>query len=140
MAEQLPWRTEELKARWARIRQEYFPDRPDIDAYQVVWSSRRQKRTLASCNLRRRKIIVAKELNDARYEWALSPLLYHEMCHAYIGENPPKNGTKRSWHGKKFRELEQRHPCIPLLDGWIKSGGWKTAIRRSRAKDRWRFW
>jgi hypothetical protein len=126
-----------LSTIWLDLRKEYFPDREDIDKYEVVWSARRQKRTLASCNIKRKRVIVASELNDARYLPMLSPLLYHEMCHAYLGALPRVNGKRRSWHGREFRILERQHPGIPFLDGWIKTGGWLTAVRRARTKSWW---
>jgi SprT-like family len=121
---------------WRAIRFVYFPERPDIDQYAVVWSRRRQKRVLATCNIQSQKVIVAQELNDSIfYEW-LSPILYHEMCHAYFGKEVPRENGKRAWHGRQFRLLERRHPRIPELDIWIKTGGWRYAVRRHRGKRR----
>jgi len=121
---------------WREIRKLYFADREDIDDYTVVWSTRRQKRTLASCNVRRRRIVVARELRYPDYLGWLSPLLYHEMCHAILGFNVAQRNRKRLWHGAEFRALESRHPGIIALDSWIKSGGWFQAVRRERARSR----
>jgi len=125
----------QLLETWKSIRSDYFPERPDLDNYQVVWSMRRQLRTLASCNVRRRKVIVARELRYVECLPYLIPLLYHEMCHAVLGENVPKHRGKRGWHGPEFRALEKRHPAIPGLMLWIQSGGWGTAVRRARARE-----
>ena len=120
-----------LKEYWLKLRSEFFPDRPDIDDYKIVWSTRNQKRTLASCNYIKHIVRVAKELNNQNlYEW-LPPLLYHEMCHAYLGRN---GGTP---HGGKFKELESRHPQTKQLKKWITSGGWRTAVRSNRTKQSW---
>ena len=124
----------ELKRRWIQIREEFFPNRPDLDSYTVVWSNRPQKRTLASCSLDFRRIRVARELRYEQHTHWLNPLLYHEMCHAYLGFEVEKKGNKRAWHGKEFKGLENRHPQIKALDAWIKAGGWMTAVRSDRTK------
>lgn len=124
----------ELLKLWISLREVYFPDRIDIDSYQVYWSSRKQKRVLASCNIKRRCICVARELNDPSHEKWLSPLLYHEMCHAIIGEGVAKSGRKKLWHGAEFKRLEARHPEICTLDRWMRTGGWLHAVRSDRAR------
>lgn len=123
-----------LKEIWLKVRRGYFPEREDLDSYEICWSRRRQKRTLASCNVRQRRVIVAKELNHHQHITWLEPLLYHEMCHAYLGKNVERRGGKRAWHGAEFRALERRHPGIKQLDHWIKSGGWHTAVRSERTR------
>jgi hypothetical protein len=110
----------DLYASWKSIRLSYFPSRPDLDNYIVRWSTRNQKRTLASCNLSRSLVIVAKELQqDCCKEW-IEPILYHEMCHAVIGMAVSRSGSRRNWHGKEFKALEARHPRIKDLDLWIR--------------------
>jgi len=123
----------ELQLLWKKIRLEYFPERSDIDSYVIAWSQRSQKRTLASCNIRQRRVIVARSLNFEKYEMWLEPIVYHEMCHAIIGENVERRGRKKFWHGREFRLLESRHPDIKKLNEWISSGGWNTAVRSERA-------
>ena len=118
---------------WQELRRSYFPDRPDIDAYRIVWSSRGQKRVLATCFPTKHTVKVARELRDPTYAEWLAPLLYHEMCHAYLGVLAPANGRRR-WHGPEFRALEKRHPDSVKLDRWIKSGGWSKAVRSDRSK------
>ncbi len=123
-----------LKLLWESVREKYFPHRPDLCAYSVYWSRRSQKRVLASCNVRAKKISVARELKDPLFNEWLDPLLYHEMCHAYLGEDVPRSGKKRLWHGSLFKDLEDRHPKINALDSWIKEGGWLYAVRRDRGR------
>ena len=123
---------------WRQVRQEYFPDRLDLDQYSVEWSKRRQKRTLASCNVRQRRIVVARELNRPDYMVHWSALLYHEMCHAALGESVERTGRRRLWHGPSFKKLEMRHPGIAELHGWIRSGGWLRAVLRERVSSRFR--
>lgn len=113
---------------WLKLRHEYFPDRPDIDDYQILWSNRKQKRTLASCSIEQHKVRVARELNAPRCWGWLEPLLYHEMCHAYLGRTP------EGYHGRTFRKLEKRHPLTKALEDWIKAGGWFSTVRSDRAR------
>ena len=103
--------------------------------YRVLWSKRRQKRTLAACHIEKRKVVVAKELCHPKWERWLDPLLYHEMCHAVIGEKPEIRNGKRLWHGPQFRALERRHPGIQEFDRWIREGGWLSAVRSARSRE-----
>jgi hypothetical protein len=131
---------EVLIAIWHGLARDFFPDRVEqINAYEVSWSSRPQKRVLASCNIRKRRIIVAQELFEPAATRWLAPVLYHEMCHAVIGEgvNLSQSG-RRMWHGHQFRQLEARHPDIPAMNAWISSGGWAMAVRSHRARKAWR--
>ena len=122
---------------WVRLRREYFPDREDLDTYQVHWSPRRQKRVLASCNVRQRRVVVARELFEPTACKWIAAVLYHELCHAVIGEGVHLSGGKRQWHGAQFRELEALHPDIPALNSWIRSGGWAMAVRSNRTRTAW---
>lgn len=130
----LPASDAQLQGIWLSLIENYFPDRNDLADYAVVWSVRSQLRTLASCNISARKVIVARELNHPSHLRWLNPLLYHEMCHAVLGENVPKRNGKRRWHGKEFKVLERQHAGIELLDEWIKQGGWSRAVRSDRSR------
>lgn len=122
---------------WTNLRTEYYPDRPELDSYVVAWSSRAQKRVLASCNIRRRRVVVARELFEPTACRWIAPVLYHELCHAVIGEGVHLQSGKRQWHGAEFRALEARHPDIPAMNAWIRSGGWAMAVRSHRARQAW---
>jgi hypothetical protein len=126
-----------LQEIWVGLRVSYFPDRTDLDDYVVTWSSRQQKRVLASCNIRRRRVVVARELNDPSAVRWISAVLYHELCHAVLGESVTTPEGRRLWHGAEFRALEARHPDIPSLNAWISSGGWAFAVRSSRSRAAW---
>lgn len=128
-----PLSTEELHHSWKEIRNQYFPDRTDLDTYTVVFSPRPQKRVLASCNVHRKRVLVAPAFRDQNLRAYLIPLLYHEMCHAALG-NFPLQGRRRVIHGVEFKALERRHPGIKLLDSWIKSGGWIATYQRDRRR------
>ncbi len=123
---------------WKELRKEYYPDRPDLDSYIVAWSSRRQKRVLASCNVRQHRVVVARELFEPSAVRWIAPVLYHELCHAVLGEDVTSASGRRLWHGVEFRALEARHPDIPALNMWIRSGGWAMAVRSHRARSAWR--
>ncbi|MCB9029600.1 MAG: SprT-like domain-containing protein [Deltaproteobacteria bacterium] len=124
-----------LKSIWDKLWMEYFPTRNDLAAYTIRWSNRRQKRTLASCSLENRRIVVAQELNHPKYSMHLEPLIYHEMCHAVLGYEVSQSGEKRLWHGPEFKRLERHHPGIKTLDKWIHTGGWLSAVRAHRARE-----
>ncbi len=127
--------SQELKTLWCRIREDYFPDRPDIDTYLVRWSTRRQKRVLACCHINRKEIRVAKELAASEHHQWLPALLYHEMCHAVLGTSIQRKRGKIAWHGVEFKALVNRHPGTNALEHWIKSGGWLSAVRSARSRD-----
>lgn len=124
-----------LKNLWRELRLAYFPDRPDLDRYVISWSSRRQRRVLGSCSVERAQVRIARELDHPECADWLSPLIYHEMCHAALGQAVGRyRGGKRAWHGPEFRKLERRHPNIAGLDRWIREGGWARAVRVDRAR------
>jgi hypothetical protein len=124
-----------LQTIWTQVAGEYFPHLNCLHGYLIVWSTRRQKRTLASVNLTRQRVLVAMELNDPLFFMHLPALLYHEMCHAVISTDVNVKNGKRQWHGKQFKMLEKQHPGIPELERWIKAGGWRYAVARHRARD-----
>lgn len=126
-----------LSAIWNDLLQKYFPERGDLKSYTVGWSNRSQKRVLASCSPRQRRVRVARELKYPQYQEWLEPLLYHELCHAVIGEQVVRHAGKRCWHGAEFKALEKRHPKTEQLNLWIGSGGWRAAVRSDRAKRAW---
>ena len=126
-----------LTSKWAELVALYFPQRTDLHSYVVRWSTRRQKRVLGSCNITKRVISVARELNWPEHHIWLEPLLYHEMCHAVLERSVSRRGRKVLWHGPEFKALERQHPGICAMDAWIKGGGWRSAVLSSRARMHW---
>lgn len=126
-----------LRHIWLSVRSEYFPHRHDLDEYVVVWSARPQKRTLASCNIKKQRVQVAREMDHEAAIEMLEPLLYHEMCHAVLGMSVVREKQRSQWHGRDFRALERRHPLMPELDKWVKNGGWQSAVRSDRSRRSW---
>lgn len=124
----------ELTEIWRKLAVSFFPDLPELLHFNVTWSQRRQKRVLASITVDKKLVRVARELSHPDYKSYLEPLLYHEMCHAVVGNQVEVQGGKRLWHGPAFKSLEANHPGIISLQSWIKSGGWSQAIRRERAR------
>jgi hypothetical protein len=118
---------ESLRSTWCSLRRQYFPNRHDLDSYAVQWASRKRIRLLATCNISDREVVVAPAMNQPSCVPFLEPLLYHEMCHAALGEPKVVNG-RAIYHGREFRTLEQRHPGIRILDAWIRRGGWDGAV------------
>lgn len=119
---------------WCELYRLYFPQREDLANYQVTWANSKRKRTLASCNLRHLRVTVASELRHEKHSQWLSPLLYHEMCHAVLHFEVGRNARGMRWHGSEFKQLEARHPQIEALNHWAKNGGWLGAIRSDRAR------
>lgn len=127
--QRLAWLSDgDLQTIWTQLISQYFPSEQTLNCYQIKWSDRKQKRCLASCNPRRRKVLVARALANPSYAHILPPLLYHEMCHAVIGA-PKKINGRNSFHGREFKTIEKRHPDIQRLNLWIKNGGWANAKR-----------
>jgi len=126
----------DLKVIWDNLIDHYFPDGQQLKKYTVRWSTRRQKRTLGSCSITKHTVRIARELMHAQFSEWVEPILYHELCHAYLGKNIQRENGKRAWHGKEFRALERRHPATLPLNAWIKSGGWGKAVRVDRASNR----
>jgi hypothetical protein len=118
-----------LNSLWESLRKEYFPNEVVLMRYKVNWSQRAQVRTLASCNVHSKIVKVAKELRTIEAIHILSPLLYHEMCHAVLGVRKTNNG-RYLWHDKVFKDLERRHPDIGLLNQWIDGGGWSKLVNK----------
>ena len=123
-----------LQALWQSLAQEFFPEQTHLHSYQIRWSKRKQKRTLASCVTERCRVTVARELNYSEHRVWLKPLLYHEMCHAVLGREVSRTKRGFAWHGPEFKALERRHPLIPLFDAWVQAGGWARAVRSDRAR------
>lgn len=123
-----------LQILWRQLQQIWFPDFPELNQFRVTWSKRKQKRTLAVCYTEQKKVTVARELNYPVHQVWIKPLLYHEMCHAVLGDAVSSDGRGRAWHGPEFKALEQRFPLTPLFKQWIDAGGWQKAIRSDRAK------
>lgn len=117
-----------LKKIWYDLIDSYFPERQDLKNYRLVWSRKKQTRSLASCSIEKRTIRVAKAMALPSSRPYLEALVYHELCHAVLG--PPKIVRgRRIMHGKEFKNIEKNHPNIKYLDTWINSGGWDKAVR-----------
>jgi len=125
----------DIKLIWKKLRLKYFPDREDIDDYKVKWSKRKQTSCLASCSIHNKRVVVAEAMADPESTAYLEPLIYHEMCHAILGEPKVVKG-RRIMHGKDFKALERKHPEIPALNKWIKDGGWSAAVKRTHNPDK----
>ena len=116
---------------WIKLRAEYFPEQPDLDSYRLNWSNRKHRYTLASCNSSIRRVSIATVMQLPEAAPYLEALVYHEMCHAALGKPQRVNG-RRVIHGRDFKALEQRHPGVRPLDAWIKTGGWRKAVKQFR--------
>src|SRR5437016_2342073 len=70
-----------LRAQWRRIAEVHFPKQTNLLDYEVKWSGRTQRRVLGSCNLKSRRVRIARALDRPELKQILDALLYHEMCH-----------------------------------------------------------
>lgn len=121
---------EELYRIWTELQKKHFPDIPDLLSFKLVWSNRHQSRCLASINLQKKVVRVAPAMKLKESYYFLSPLLYHEMCHAIVGIKVERG--RRKMHTKEFKILESKNPDIFILNQWIDSGGWKKATRKAK--------
>ncbi len=119
-----------LLTTWQKLKSEYFPNNKELDSYSITWAKRKRTRLLASCNINTKEVVVSYAMNDSSIKHFLSPLIYHEMCHAVLGKTK-KKGRRNVFHGKEFKILEDRHPEIKDLNTWIKTGGWDLAVKRN---------
>lgn len=113
---------------WRKLQEQFFPTRTDLCSYKLHWARRRSIRCLASCMLGASRVSVNPVFKRPDLKHLLEPLLFHEMCHAFLGKPKIKNG-RAVYHGKEFRALERQHPLIANLNAWIKNGHWETAAR-----------
>lgn len=114
---------------WQNLSLQYFPDNRDLANYKVKWSRRKQKRVLGSCSIRSKRVSIAPALSLPSCERWLEAVLYHEMCHAALGDSIAKLSGRRAWHGPEFKFLESKHPETINLKVWMKSGGWQAAVK-----------
>lgn len=129
---------EDLTNIWRSLIAQYFPERGDLYSYRIAWSRRRQRRILGSCNIKSRRVNIAREMQAPECASLLPALVYHELCHAVLGQSLERRSRSFPWHGKEFKALEARHPGSAVLTEWIKTGGWTKAVRRARSREMWR--
>lgn len=128
--EAIHYKNVSLKNIWIELAKNYFPENPEVLDFRVCWSNRHQTNCLASVNLTKKVVRVAPAMKLNECQEYLSPLLYHEMCHIIVGIKIVRG--RRKMHTREFKSLERKNPEIQLLDNWIKLGGWKNAVRKSR--------
>lgn len=114
---------------WQNLSAKYFPLNLELATYKVKWSSRKQKRVLGSCSIRSKRISIAPALSLPACERWLEAVLYHEMCHAVLGDSIARLSGRRAWHGPEFKLLESQHPDTKGLKEWMRSGGWHMAVK-----------
>jgi hypothetical protein len=87
------------------LNQTYFKDKLRIR--HVCWSQRANRTTLGHFDSAHGAIILNKRLDNSRVPpYVVSYVLYHEMLHAYLGEE--QSGNSRRIHHRRFREAEKR--------------------------------
>ncbi len=113
---------------WGKLENEYFPGDKNLSIYSITWAKRYSKRNLAYCDYQKKRVVVSPVMNNIKLLHMLEPLIYHEMCHAKLGE-PKRVRGRYIYHGKDFHKLEALHPFIKEFNDWIHNGGWANAKR-----------
>lgn len=75
----------------------------------IVWSARRARKQMGAYNYQTDTLSINPVLNEPDTpRYALEFLLFHELLHKALGFTVQNN--RRSFHGKEFKQYEQRHP------------------------------
>jgi hypothetical protein len=87
---------------------------------QMSWSAERSRRLLGHYDPAHNVIIISKVFDQARVpRFAMEYIVYHEMLHL---RHPVKmRGSRRSVHGKEFREDEKAFPRIEEARLFLKT-------------------
>jgi len=80
----------------------------------------RRRIRLGSWSEQHRLIRIHPALDSAEVPgFVIAFVVFHEMLHAMLGFE--KQGSRRSVHGAKFRELEVSHPDHDRAEEWIEN-------------------
>ncbi len=118
---ELPGRYFDLRAIFNKLNAKYFGN--SLRRYRIIWGRRRRQRprlylTFATIQEEDR-VIRVHPLLDAAFvpRWFLEYVLYHEMLHAKVPDEPLPSGRRRV-HTARFRELERRFPLYTRARRW----------------------
>jgi len=94
-----------LTAMFQELNKTYFDNK--IMVRHLSWSQKAGRTTLGHFDSAHEAIIVNKRLDNPRVpRYVVSYVLYHEMLHAFLGEELTRHG--RRIHHSRFREAEKR--------------------------------
>lgn len=87
------------------LNETYFTSR--LIVRHLSWSQKANRTALGHFDSAHEVIVVNKRLDDPRVpRYVVSYVLYHEMLHAFLGED--LTGAGHRIHHKRFREAEKR--------------------------------
>ncbi len=113
-----------LQETYHDLRRKYFPNRPDLDDYKVVWrdnpmpgheGSGGLQRTLGYIVYQTRTIHIAREMSHEDAKQWIPALVHHELCH---GALVPFLDRQKDPHGEEFQALNNLHPDTKSFDAW----------------------
>lgn len=107
-----------LSAIYQQLNADYFQNQLQID--HIGWSPGRSRRTLGHFDAAHNAIVVNSRLDSpAVPEFVVAFIVYHEMLHAYFGEEV-SNG-RRLVHHRRFKEAERAHPDYRRAQDFIRT-------------------
>ena len=111
----------DLKGIFDKLNAKYFSK--TLRGYRIVWGRRRKKRPksyLVFASIQEEdRVIRVHPLLDAPFvpKWFMEYVLYHEMLHAVVPDEPGPNG-RRCVHTERFRQRERRFPLFGRARKW----------------------
>ena len=97
----------DLRRLFAELNDTYFCNQCSVQ--HLSWSSKPTRKTLGHYDESHDTIVLSRSLDDKRVPaFVVEYVLYHEMLHAFLGDEATKSG--RSIHHKRFRAAEQSYP------------------------------
>jgi hypothetical protein len=118
-----------LQRVYHQLRHQYFPNRPDVDDYKVVWRDQPMQTkngasslydTLAYIEYGTRTIHIGREMSHPDAVQWLAPLIHHELCHAILVEFLKPNDDA---HAEWFMRINSQHPQADEFKQWH---GWRN--------------
>ena len=111
----------DLRANFDRLNERYFGGK--LRGYRVVWGRKRKRRPkeyfIFGTIQEEDRVIRINPLLDQAFvpAWFLRYILYHEMLHAVVPDEPGANG-RRCVHTEEFYERERKFPRYRRARKW----------------------
>jgi hypothetical protein len=111
----------DLRANFDRLNERYFGGK--LRGYKVVWGRKRKRRPkeyfIFGTIQEEDRIIRINPALDQPFvpSWFLRYILYHEMLHAVVPDEPGANG-RRCVHTEKFYDRERKFPRYRSARKW----------------------
>lgn len=102
---------------FASLNDVYFDNQVEIR--HLSWSQRANRTTLGHFDAAHHAIIINKRLDNPKVPlYVVSYVLYHEMLHAFLGEET--SGEGRRIHHRRFKEAEKGFPDYSKAKAFIR--------------------